>query len=160
MTYASTLPEVDADRIGIFGSSYSGGQVLVVAALDRRVKALVSQVPLVSRHDNFHALVVHGDAGRTIAITILGVQADFRVSVRGRSPVPRDPAGSVAGDAFNAVGVSCVQGGSVPTWASLTTSARVGSEHRGEQSVAEHGPPFRRAAGWPGQLLSDPRSPG
>ena len=39
------------------GSSYSGGHVLVVAAIDRRVKAVVSQVPLVSGHDNFRALV-------------------------------------------------------------------------------------------------------
>jgi fermentation-respiration switch protein FrsA (DUF1100 family) len=57
ITYASTLPEVDASRIGIWGSSYSGGHVLVVAAIDRRVKAAVSQVPLVSGHDNLRALV-------------------------------------------------------------------------------------------------------
>lgn len=57
ITYATTLPEVDADRIGVWGSSYSGGHVLVVAALDRRVKAVVSQVPLVSGHDNLRALV-------------------------------------------------------------------------------------------------------
>jgi fermentation-respiration switch protein FrsA (DUF1100 family) len=57
ITYAGTLPEVDANRIGIWGSSYSGGHVLVVAALDRRVKAVVSQVPLVSGHNNFRALV-------------------------------------------------------------------------------------------------------
>ena len=41
ITYASTLPEVDPRRIGIWGSSYSGGHVLVVAAIDRRVKAVV-----------------------------------------------------------------------------------------------------------------------
>jgi fermentation-respiration switch protein FrsA (DUF1100 family) len=57
ITWATTLPEVDAERIGIWGSSYSGGHVLVVAAVDRRVKAVVSQVPLVSGHDNFRALV-------------------------------------------------------------------------------------------------------
>jgi uncharacterized protein len=57
VTYASTLPEVDPARIGIWGSSYSGGHVLVVAAIDRRVKAVVSQVPLVSGHDNLRALV-------------------------------------------------------------------------------------------------------
>jgi len=57
ITYATTLAEVDGDRIGIWGSSYSGGHVLVVAALDRRVKAVVSQVPLVSGHANFRALV-------------------------------------------------------------------------------------------------------
>jgi fermentation-respiration switch protein FrsA (DUF1100 family) len=57
ITYATTLPETDANRIGIWGSSYSGGHVLVVAAIDRRVKAVVSQVPLVSGHDNLRALV-------------------------------------------------------------------------------------------------------
>jgi uncharacterized protein len=57
ITYASTVPEVDPGRIGIWGSSYSGGHVLVVAAIDRRVKAVVSQVPLVSGHDNLRALV-------------------------------------------------------------------------------------------------------
>src|SRR5450631_2842385 len=57
ITYATTLPEVDPARIGIWGSSYSGGHVLVAAAIDRRVRAVVSQVPLVSGHDNFRALV-------------------------------------------------------------------------------------------------------
>ncbi len=57
ITYVSTVPAVDRQRIGIWGSSYSGGHVLVVAAIDRRVKAAVSQVPLVSGHDNLRALV-------------------------------------------------------------------------------------------------------
>jgi fermentation-respiration switch protein FrsA (DUF1100 family) len=57
ITYASARPEVDAQRIGIWGSSYSGGHVLVVGAIDRRVKCVVSQVPLISGHDNFRALV-------------------------------------------------------------------------------------------------------
>ncbi|HEY3956181.1 MAG TPA: alpha/beta hydrolase [Streptosporangiaceae bacterium] len=57
ITYAGTLPEVDPARIGIWGSSYSGGHVLVVAAIDRRVRAVVSQVPLISGHDNLRALV-------------------------------------------------------------------------------------------------------
>src|SRR5215467_7469215 len=52
ITYASTLPEVDGNRIGIWGSSYSGAHVLVVGAIDRRVKAVVSQVPLISGHAN------------------------------------------------------------------------------------------------------------
>ena len=57
ITYATTLPEVDPARIGIWGSSYSGGHVLVVGAIDRRVKAVVGQVPLISGHDNLRALV-------------------------------------------------------------------------------------------------------
>jgi fermentation-respiration switch protein FrsA (DUF1100 family) len=57
ITYAIGLPEVDAARIGIWGSSYSGGHVLMVGAIDRRVKAVVAQVPMVSGHDNVRALV-------------------------------------------------------------------------------------------------------
>ena len=48
ITYLCTRPEVDPERIGVFGSSYSGGHVLVVAAIDRRVKAVYSQVPVIS----------------------------------------------------------------------------------------------------------------
>lgn len=57
ITWACEQPEVDAERIGIWGSSYSGGQVIVVAAIDRRVKCVVGQVPLVSGHANLRALV-------------------------------------------------------------------------------------------------------
>jgi len=57
ITYAGTLPEVDPRRIGIWGSSYSGGHVLVVGAIDRRVKAVVAQVPLISGRANIRALV-------------------------------------------------------------------------------------------------------
>lgn len=44
ITYAQSLDEVDEDRIGIWGSSYSGGHVLWIGAVDRRVKAVLSQV--------------------------------------------------------------------------------------------------------------------
>jgi uncharacterized protein len=57
ITYASTLAEVDDSRIGVWGSSYSGGHVLVVGAIDRRVRAVVSQVPLVSGSANLRELV-------------------------------------------------------------------------------------------------------
>jgi fermentation-respiration switch protein FrsA (DUF1100 family) len=38
-------PEVDADRLAVWGTSYSGGQVVVLGAVDQRVKAVVSNVP-------------------------------------------------------------------------------------------------------------------
>jgi dienelactone hydrolase len=38
-------PQCDAGRIGLWGSSYSGGHVVYAAARDQRVKATVSQVP-------------------------------------------------------------------------------------------------------------------
>jgi len=40
ITFAETLEMTDPERIGIWGSSYSGGHVLVVGAIDRRVKWL------------------------------------------------------------------------------------------------------------------------
>jgi cephalosporin-C deacetylase-like acetyl esterase len=48
ITYAETLEGVDPDRVGIWGTSYAGGHVLVVAAIDRRVKCVVAQVPTIS----------------------------------------------------------------------------------------------------------------
>ncbi|MUP38994.1 alpha/beta hydrolase [Labilibaculum euxinus] len=48
ISYAASLEQVDANRIGIWGTSYSGGHVIVTAATDRRVKCVVSQVPTIS----------------------------------------------------------------------------------------------------------------
>ena len=42
--WAQGEPMVDTTRIGVRGSSYSGGHVVYVAARDRRVRVLVSQV--------------------------------------------------------------------------------------------------------------------
>jgi dienelactone hydrolase len=47
ISYLETVPDIDNDRIGIWGISYSGGHVLVVAATDPRVKCVVSVVPVV-----------------------------------------------------------------------------------------------------------------
>jgi fermentation-respiration switch protein FrsA (DUF1100 family) len=57
ITYASMLPEVNTGAIGLWGSSYSGGHVLVVGAIDRRVRCVVSQVPLISGWRNVLRLV-------------------------------------------------------------------------------------------------------
>src|ERR671914_2857393 len=57
ITWVRTRSEVDAERIGVWGSSYSGGHVLVLGAIDRRIKCVVSQVPLVSGHRNARRLI-------------------------------------------------------------------------------------------------------
>lgn len=48
ISYLQGEPGVDPDRIGIWGSSFAGGNVIVVAALDSRVRAIVGQVPAIS----------------------------------------------------------------------------------------------------------------
>lgn len=57
ITYAQSRSDVDATKIAIWGSSYSGGHVLRVGAIDRRVKAVLSQVPCVDGWSNFNRLV-------------------------------------------------------------------------------------------------------
>jgi dienelactone hydrolase len=44
LAWAVAQPEVDATRMGLWGTSYGGGHVLFVAAYDSRVKAIVAQV--------------------------------------------------------------------------------------------------------------------
>src|SRR5690349_20947540 len=44
IAYARTRGDVDPDRIALWGSSFSGGHVVSVAARDRRIAAVVAQV--------------------------------------------------------------------------------------------------------------------
>jgi uncharacterized protein len=57
ITWASQVKGVDPKRIGIWGSSYAAAHVLVVAAIDRRVGCVVSQVPLISGSANARRLI-------------------------------------------------------------------------------------------------------
>jgi pimeloyl-ACP methyl ester carboxylesterase len=45
ISFAASLPEVDATRIALWGDSMSGAEVFLVGAVDARVKAIVAQVP-------------------------------------------------------------------------------------------------------------------
>jgi len=57
ISFLRSLPFVDRERIGLWGTSYSGGHALTVTALDRRVRCTVSMVPLVSGQRTFEAWV-------------------------------------------------------------------------------------------------------
>jgi alpha-beta hydrolase superfamily lysophospholipase len=46
MNFVGELDHVDCNRIAVWGDSYSGGLVLVLGAIDGRVKAIVAQVPV------------------------------------------------------------------------------------------------------------------
>jgi uncharacterized protein len=45
ITFVTTLPEIDAARITLWGDSMSGAEVIVAGAIDPRVKAIMGQVP-------------------------------------------------------------------------------------------------------------------
>src|SRR5205823_348410 len=57
ISYLQTVPGIDRDRIGVWGSSYSGGHAPVLGAIDKRIKAVVAQVPLISGFKNVQRLV-------------------------------------------------------------------------------------------------------
>lgn len=97
ITYAQGLDATDSGRIGIWGSSYSGGHVLMVSAIDRRVKCVVSQVPLISGHRNARRLI----RADVIAAVDDMCAADRRHRYAGGAPammpvVSEDPAGPAA----------------------------------------------------------------
>ena len=88
---------MNRDAIGVWGSSYSGGHVLVVGALDRRVKCVVSQVPLTSGYRNILRLV----RADLIAPTRSLFEQDREARFAGQPPamipvVTADPAGQAA----------------------------------------------------------------
>jgi dienelactone hydrolase len=45
ISFLERREDVDPHRIGVWGISYSGGHALLVAAIDPRVKIIVSQIP-------------------------------------------------------------------------------------------------------------------
>lgn len=47
LTWLSQRPDIDPDRLGLWGVSFAGGHALRIASYDRRVKAVVAQVPAI-----------------------------------------------------------------------------------------------------------------
>ena len=58
ISYVETRSELDSDRIGVWGISYSGGHVLIVGATDPRVKCIVSNIPVIDGYSTMR--IVHG----------------------------------------------------------------------------------------------------
>ncbi|MEC9346860.1 MAG: alpha/beta hydrolase [Pseudomonadota bacterium] len=89
---ARALPGVDPERLGIWGTSFSGGHVLTVAALDRRVKCVVSQVPFTHGERTFGAWVPEARREKVLA----RMSADREARFGGAAPetVPAAIAGS------------------------------------------------------------------
>ena len=80
VTFGLDLPAVDAERIALWGDSYSGGQVVMVSACDARPKVIVAQCPVFgaavptltpSRHvmDKIQQILFSGDVSGTPATT-------------------------------------------------------------------------------------------
>jgi dipeptidyl aminopeptidase/acylaminoacyl peptidase len=73
LTFLGAQPGVDADRLGIYGTSYGGATVVFLGAIDPRVKCVVSVVGIghgarwmrsVRRPDEYHDLLDRSAADR------------------------------------------------------------------------------------------------
>lgn len=52
LSYLESRDEVDSERLAAWGISYSGGHVLILGAIDSRVRAVCSIVPVIDGWDN------------------------------------------------------------------------------------------------------------
>lgn len=67
VSFVRTLDGLDRDRIGLWGSSFSGGHVIQAGALDPRVRCVVSQVPFVAGWD---LIAARDDADAFVALLV------------------------------------------------------------------------------------------
>jgi fermentation-respiration switch protein FrsA (DUF1100 family) len=97
ITWLQDQKGIDRNRIGAWGSSYSGGHVIQLGAIDRRVKCVVSQVPAIDGYRASRAMM-RGELG---VIMRAQFDADRAARFKGAAPamipvVPDQPLGSGA----------------------------------------------------------------
>ncbi|MEV0688215.1 alpha/beta hydrolase [Nocardia sp. NPDC050378] len=85
ISYVESRPEVDADRIGLWGTSYAGGHGIVLGATDRRLRAVSVQVPTISGFEQSLRRVKPEDRAAVEA----GYDADERAQLAGEPPARR-----------------------------------------------------------------------
>jgi len=82
VAFTRSLPEVDRDRVVLWGTSFAGGHVIVTAAADRAVAAAIAQCPFTDGLSSARQISARG-------IARLGAAAakDHLARLRGRPPV-------------------------------------------------------------------------
>lgn len=90
VTYLTTRTDVDADSIGVFGSGGTGGgNAILLAAVDTRIRAVVSQLPVADGADWLHRMRTEDEWLRFLA----SLEEDRRARViegKGRLVHPRE----------------------------------------------------------------------
>lgn len=79
LAHVRSLDQVDKQRLGLWGTSFSGGHVLVVAAQDQRIKAVSSMVPFVNGPASLRRFPV----GELLKLTWAGIRDWLQVASGG-----------------------------------------------------------------------------
>ncbi|QYG91748.1 alpha/beta fold hydrolase [Iamia sp. SCSIO 61187] len=102
--FARNLPGIDPDRTVVWGTSFGGGHVLITAARDPRIAAVIAQCPFVD------GLASAGSANPLSALKVTALAVRDLIGARlGRGPVMVASAGH-PGDAALMVAPDCYDG--------------------------------------------------
>ena len=136
ISFARTLPEIDPRRIGIWGTSYSGGHALVVGALDRRVRCVVSQVPAISGYQASLRRVPAPQVPALLAAFADDRERRFRGAPPAMRPVlPREPGGPAVFPGEDAMAFFRTAAEHAPSWRNEITLRSVEMAREYEPAV-------------------------
>jgi uncharacterized protein len=127
--FARGLDGVDPDRIVLWGTSWSGGHVVYVAADDPRIAAVITQTPDLDGVATLRNLGKYAGIGQQLRLTMLGTQDVIRM-LRGQEalmiPTVGRP-GELAGmsTAESEPGMRAIAG---PSWRNEVTARAVFAE--------------------------------
>ena len=127
--FARGLDGVDPERIVLWGTSWSGGHVVYVAAADLRIAAVISQSPDVDGLATLTQIRRYAGLGHQLRLSWVGLQDAVRM-VRGQEPLmigtvgrPGELAGMTTED--SEPGMRAIAG---PTWQNEVTGRAVFAE--------------------------------
>lgn len=107
IAHARELEGVDGTRIGLWGTSFSGGHVVAVAAADKEVAAISSQAPMLDGMATLRSLLRNAGFGVVSRVSLAGLR-DQAASLAGAGPVtlpvvgePGSTAGMSTPDAYS-----------------------------------------------------------
>jgi pimeloyl-ACP methyl ester carboxylesterase len=84
--FARTLEGVDPERIVLWGTSWSGGHVVYIAADDHRIGAVISQTPDLDGIRTLKRIGDYAGPAQQLKVTMTGIR-DALAGLRGREPV-------------------------------------------------------------------------
>jgi uncharacterized protein len=127
--FARSLDGVDPERIVLWGTSWSGGHVVYVAAEDPRIAAVIAQTPDLDGVATLRHLGRYAGIGQQLRLTLIGAQDAIRM-LRGQQPLmiptvgrPGELAGMSSEE--SEPGMKAIAG---PTWRNEVTGRAVFAE--------------------------------